>query len=162
MSNNVPINETLPQAILYRQGKRSLAKKIRKENPELTRRASREAASAIAVENKPNQIRRMGAKRLGRAAGAIALATGAVAGAGALVEQTQARVLDTARTDLTEGAPGTEELTIQVGDTLYGIANERTNGDPRALVDRLAEQPDALDGLQPGDQLIVPKVDPSE
>ncbi len=58
---------------------------------------------------------------------------------------------------LEEGDPGTRVHVVQHGDTLWGIANDtKLQGeDIRAVVDTLQAQPDAQDGLQPGDRLVV-------
>jgi hypothetical protein len=56
--------------------------------------------------------------------------------------------------------PGEEPSVIYVvqpGDTLWQIARRADpGGDPRPLVDRLAEGDDVRDGLHPGDRLRLP------
>ncbi len=50
----------------------------------------------------------------------------------------------------------TESYPVKLGDNAWDIAEARTTGEVRPLVDELMRQPDALDGLQPGDNLMVP------
>ena len=57
---------------------------------------------------------------------------------------------------LDEGSQGTEVITVEHGDTAWNIAKERTDDDVRPLVDAIMSQPDARNGLNPGDQLVVP------
>jgi hypothetical protein len=52
----------------------------------------------------------------------------------------------------------TEVVTVQSGDTVWDLANSRTTGDPRPIVDDITRMNYAEigDGLDPGDQLRVP------
>lgn len=94
-----------------------------------------------------------------RRVGAAVLAAGVLLGGAKMTEGAVNRIRGKANNlpVLEEGQPGTEPYTVELGDTLWGIAKERTNGEVRALVDSLGQQPDAENGLQQGDQLIVPK-----
>ncbi len=99
---------------------------------------------------KPNYLlRRIGASGL-----ALGLGIGGVNVAERAVDVVQGPKVE----DLSEDNKNTEVITVERGDTLWGIADERTNDDPRALIDALKRQPDAQDGLHPGDQLRVPKL----
>lgn len=52
-----------------------------------------------------------------------------------------------------------EKYVVVPGDTLWGIARDRLgpDADVRPLLHSLKQQPDARNGLQPGDELIVPE-----
>lgn len=58
--------------------------------------------------------------------------------------------------ELVPGAENTTTYVVQPGDTAYGIADRAVDGDPRGVQDALTRQDAALDGLQEGDELIVP------
>lgn len=55
--------------------------------------------------------------------------------------------------------PNMETIIVQSGDNAWTIADERLGDDRdvRPLVASILEQPDARDGLHPGDKLVVPK-----
>ncbi len=64
---------------------------------------------------------------------------------------------------LQSGDPNNETVTVQPADTAWNIARTRTTGDIRPLVSAIMDQPDAQNGLQPGDKLVVPTtVQPNE
>jgi hypothetical protein len=60
--------------------------------------------------------------------------------------------------ELKPGEPGTEVYTVKPGDTAWDIARAALPDDQnfQELAHDLGQQPDAQDGLHPGDELVVP------
>lgn len=98
-----------------------------------------------------------------RRAGAVAVAAltlfgGAKVGATA-VDEIKAKTQAEKTGVLPEGQPQTETYIVEPGDTLWEIARDRLgpDADVRPLLHSLRQQPDARNGLQPWDELIVPE-----
>lgn len=96
-----------------------------------------------------------------RRAGALALtalAAGGAIGIGNFAADRMSEVMRGPNVPaLVEGDAHTRVVTVEPGDTAWEIADQHTDGDPRALVDAIMDQPAAQDGLQGGDRLVVPE-----
>lgn len=78
-------NKNHIQLALYDSGKKAIAKDIRRGDPNILPATARAAAENIAAEADPTEVRREGARRVGRQALAgAALAVGAAAGVGVM------------------------------------------------------------------------------
>lgn len=104
------------------------------------------AADTAAVAARPVRL-----TRRGRVVVVLALALLAFLAAAAFDRAVSQAGTDAAR-------PATRAITVQLGDTLWGIAVDVAPGtDPRATIERLRELNDlGTDVVQAGQQLIVP------
>lgn len=144
MSRN-PNHTNRVQEVLYNQGEKAVGTDTANTIPD-------------------TEVRRKGFKRVaGRAALAASLTIGAL-GAGVAADKIHDKMNGPEIPELVEGAPDTEVYTVKPGDTAWGIAREALGEgeEIRGLADNLVGQPDALDGLQPGDKLVVPASPESE